>query len=98
MDYGESAILVDICGHCGGTWLDKGEYDRIVERLEKVVDSSTVDDYLKDVREEFREVIDGSESPGSELSDPSKVLYLLELRFTIEHPAVQSFLDALPKV
>ncbi len=96
--YDEIDISVDICGRCGGIWLDAGEYDRIIQELEKIVDSSTVDDYLKDVREEVLAVIRGPEGPVSELRDLAKVLYLLELRFGIEHPSTRAFLDSLPRV
>lgn len=98
VQYGDSGIHADLCERCGGIWLDEGEYARIIQRLEKSVEASSLDDYLKDVRDELREVIRGPEGPVSELRDLAKVVYLLELRFAIEHPAIRAFLEALPKV
>lgn len=95
--YGESPVLVDICSECQGVWLDRDEYGRIVAYLENMVNTQTTGDYLKDVREEFTEILTGPEGPISEMTDLVRVLYLLQLRFTIEHPRLQAFLNSLPR-
>lgn len=90
--YGESDVSVDICGACQGVWLDGTDYERIVAYLNERVNAETVTDYLDDVREEFVEVFTGPEGPLSELKDLVKVLYLLQLRFAIEHLNLSSIL------
>ena len=90
--YGDSPITVDLCPKCKGVWLDKDEYDEIVSYLEKVVDSSTVGDYIEDLKDEFVEVFKGHESPISELKHLDRVLYLLQLRFKVEHPLLSQYL------
>jgi Zn-finger nucleic acid-binding protein len=95
--YGDSSIAVDICSECKGVWLDEAEYKRIIAYLETVVSSHTVGDYLKDLRDEFVELFAGPETPWSELKDFDRVLYLLELRFIIEHPTFRSLLNSLPR-
>ena len=95
--YGESPVLADICSECEGVWLDRDEYDRIVAYLQNVVSTQTASDYLKDVREEFTEILAGPEGPVSEINDFARVLYLLQLRFVIEHPRLQTFLNSLPR-
>jgi Zn-finger nucleic acid-binding protein len=93
--YGDADVAVDFCPKCGGIWLDKGEYDAILAWLQTKVDASSVDDYLEDLREELVEVLTGPEGPIEELRDLSKVLYLLELRWFVEHPRVQALVDRL---
>lgn len=88
---------MDICSKCKGLWLDKNEYQEIVSYLAGAVNSQSVGDYLKDVREEFVEVFVGPEGPLRELSDLDRVLYLLELRFIVEHPRLAAFLGNLPR-
>ncbi len=95
--YGESPVLVDICSDCHGVWLDRGEYDLIVAYLENIVNTSTVGDYLKDVREEFTEILTGPEGPITEMNDFARVLYLLQLRLVIERPSLRAFLNSLPR-
>jgi Zn-finger nucleic acid-binding protein len=95
--YGDSSIAVDICSNCRGIWLDKGEYDEIGRYLEKVVDSSSIGDYVKDMREEFVRLLEAREAPWSVLKDLSKILYLLELRFVVNHPALAAAASSLPK-
>jgi Zn-finger nucleic acid-binding protein len=95
--YGDSSVTVDICSRCKGIWLDKDEYDEIVAYLEETVDSHTVSDYLNDLREEFLEVLNGPESLASEVRDLSRVLYLLQLRFVIEHSTFGTLINSLPR-
>jgi len=95
--YGDTSIAADICSECKGIWLDKGEYDEIVRYLEKVVDSSSVGDYVKDMRDEFVQVLEAREAPWTAMKDIAKILYLLELRFVIQHPDVGRLSSAFPR-
>jgi Zn-finger nucleic acid-binding protein len=95
--YGESPIAVDICPACEGMWLDKEEYGEIVRYLESVVDSSSTGDYLEDMRDELVELLKAREGPLKAMRDVGKILYLLELRFVVEHPGLASILPGLPK-
>ncbi len=98
VQYGQSAVVVDICSECEGVWLDADEYERIVACLGERVNAQTVGDYLKDVRDEFIEIFTGSEGPISELKDLGRVLHLLQLRFAVEHPSLRAFLNSLPRI
>jgi hypothetical protein len=95
--YGESNVAVDICSMCQGIWLDHDEYREIIRYLEETVDSSSSADYLKDVRNELAEVFEGRESPLGALQDIGKILYLLEVRFTVEHPTLASLMVGFPR-
>jgi len=95
--YGESNVVVDVCSKCQGVWLDKEEYREIIRYLEDTVDSSSAEDYLKDVREELVQVFEGRENPLGALQDVGKILYLLQLRFTVEHPTLAKISAAFPR-
>ncbi len=92
VNYGTSSIAVDICTECKGLWLDRDKFDAIIDYLDKMVVSKSPGDYLRDVRDEFREIFSGQEGPKSEIKDLSKVLYLLELRFAVEHPGIAAII------
>jgi Zn-finger nucleic acid-binding protein len=94
--YGESNVTVDICGNCRGVWLDRGAYDRILEYLERRVDSATLGDYVDDLKDEFVDVFrPGGEGPVAEIGDIGKVLHLLELRFRVEHRNLGDILERI---
>ncbi len=97
VQYGQSAVVVDICSECEGVWLDADEYERIVAYLGEMVNAQTSGDYLKDVRDEFVDIFRGPEGPISELKHLGRVLYLLQLRFAVEHPSLRAFLNSLPR-
>jgi Zn-finger nucleic acid-binding protein len=94
--YGDSPVLVDICSECKGVWLDRQEYERIIAYLEEMVNAHSVGDYLKDIKDEFLEIFAGPESPLAEIKDLDRVLYLLQLRFGVEHPNFAAFVRTLP--
>jgi Zn-finger nucleic acid-binding protein len=93
--YGESDVLINICLECRGVWLDAGEFRRIVEYLDEMVNSQDLGDYLEDVRDEFLDVVRGREGVQSELADIGKVLYLLQLRFAVQY---QRLVDTLRRI
>jgi Zn-finger nucleic acid-binding protein len=95
--YADSDIAVDVCSMCKGMWLDKEEYHEIIRYLEEVVDGSSAEDYLKDLRDEFVQAVEGRESPIGVLKDVGKILYLLELRFEVEHPTLIELSQAFPR-
>lgn len=95
--YGDSPVLVDICSQCKGVWLDDKEYEWIVVYLEKMVNTHSVGDYLKDVRDEFLEIFVGPEGPLPAIRDLGRVLYLLQLRLVIENPRLGTALNSLPR-
>lgn len=93
--YGNTIIVADICQTCKGVWLDKGEYARIIKFLADAVDAQSVGDYLGDLRNEFGEIVRGHPLAG--LKGIEKVLYLLELRFFVQHPQLLSGVQSLPR-
>ena len=88
---------MDICSRCNGIWLDKDEYGEIVRYLKETADSKTPGDYLKDIREELVDLFEAREGPLKAMRDVGKILYLLELRFVVEHPGLARILPGLPK-
>ena len=94
--YGDSPILVDICSQCRGTWLENEGYEKIIAYLDKTVNTQSVRDYLSDIRQEFLEVFARPEGRLPEIQDFGKVLYLLQLRFVIQHPRLAIILGMRP--
>jgi len=90
--YGDSGVTVDACKACHGVWLDKNEYDLIVRHLEDRVNTESLGEYVKDLREEFVRVFMGAESPVEGLRHLDRVIYLMQLRFGAEHPGIAAVL------
>jgi uncharacterized protein len=84
--YGDSHVEVDHCPGCGGTWLDGGEFRKIIDGLAREMDSKSAADYVRAAVEEAREILTGSEGVVSEWRDFTTVLRLLQYRFLIENP------------
>ena len=96
--YSDFGVLIDICSECQGIWLDEGEWAKILAYLDDFVNSQTTKDYLADIWEEFREVIEGGpEGRFTALRGIGKLLYLLELRFSIDHPQLTREAASLPR-
>ena len=87
--FGKSSVVLDWCPKCQGIWLDRGEYDKIVDYLRSEAGQSTIKDVEKEIREDVKRLFkSGSESPVAELSDIAAAVTAL-INFTIfEHPTV----------
>lgn len=95
--YGDSGITVDICNICHGTWLDRKEFQRILDYLKEKGDYEILHNFSKKFSEEFWEIFLGPESLKDEISDFLTVAKLLQYRFATQHPKITALIASLPK-
>ena len=87
--FGKSSVVLDWCPKCHGLWLDRGEYDKIVDYLRDKAGQSTIKEVEKEIAEDVKRLFkSGPETPVAELSDIAAAVTAL-INFTIfEHPTV----------
>ncbi len=93
LKYLNSGVNIDKCETCGGIWLDKNEFEAILQYLEQLLVLETAPDYARDAWSKFTEI--GSVHDGiiSELKDFLVVLKLFEMRIVAEHPTMQTAIE-----
>lgn len=89
LTYENSGIVIDRCTRCKGVWLDNGEFEKIVEYLDNLVNTKPVSEYAGDVLEEFLEIAVGPENKVSEVRDFLAVLRLFQMRIVAGNPKMQ---------
>lgn len=95
IDYGDTGVEIDYCPQCQGTWLDEGEFEKIIGSLDSELATKSISDYIKASLEEAKELITGPESFISEWKDFTTVLRMFQYRFFIENPKL---LDTVEKI
>ena len=95
ISYGSTGETVDYCLDGHGIWLDEGEFENIIEALEKETLTMTVPDYVGASIEEAREIVTGTEGFISEWKDFLTVTRMLQYRVLVENPLVAEALVAL---
>ncbi len=95
ISYADTGVMVDYCADGHGVWLDKGEFQTIIEALENEIESMDVSDYVAASLEEAREIFVGGEGFVSEWKDFLTVTRLLQYRVLVENPKVAELLNAL---
>jgi Zn-finger nucleic acid-binding protein len=90
--FGKSSIVLDWCPKCRGMWLDRGEYDKIIDYLRNEAGNATLQDVEKEIADNVRRLFQsGPESPFAELADIAAAVTAL-INFTIfEHPKMSKF-------
>lgn len=96
-NYGDSDIKVDVCNICHGIWLDRGEFKKIIQFLKKKADQEILNNYLKNLREEFWEIFSGPETLKEEINDFLTILKLLNYKFAVQHPNIAKIISNLPR-
>ncbi len=86
LQYGHTKVNVDYCPSCRGTWLEKGEFKKIVNALEDELAEKSFADYVKESVREAGEIFTGHESFISEWKDFVRVLRLMQMRLFVENP------------
>jgi len=95
--YGSTSVVIDYCPTCRGTWLNKGEFKKIIESLEEEVSSESFSEYVKEAVREGVELVTGHESFVSEWKDFSTVLRLMQYRLFVENPGLLSTITGAQK-
>ena len=95
ISYGATGVAVDYCTDRHGVWLDRGEFQAIIEALEAEISLKTVSDYVTATLEEAKEIFAGDEGFVSEWKDFLTVTRLLQYRVLTENPKVAELLIAL---
>jgi Zn-finger nucleic acid-binding protein len=93
--YCNTGVGVDYCIEGHGMWLEKGELEAIVERLDAEANSKTLAEYVSASLAEARGLLTGDEGLVSEWRDLASVIRLLEYRLLIENPRLARLLSAL---
>ena len=91
--FGKSSVVMDWCPKCHGLWLDRGEYDKIINYLRDESRNASIKDVEKEIAEDVKKLFKGGpESPLAELGDIAAAVTTL-LNFTVfEHPKLFKFL------
>ncbi|KKU86343.1 MAG: hypothetical protein A2667_00115 [Candidatus Wildermuthbacteria bacterium RIFCSPHIGHO2_01_FULL_47_27] len=95
--YGESQVKVDLCSICRGVWLDKGEFQKIIEYLKERAGAEVMQRFSKNAAKEFSEIFAGPESLREEMDDFIVLLKVFAYRFYAKHPVIAKIISGLPE-
>jgi Zn-finger nucleic acid-binding protein len=95
--YGKSGVVVDVCNLCGGIWLDRAEFRKIISWLQKEKDFQVLNNYLVNVLKETAEIFSGPETLRSEAIDLFALLKLLNYKFAVQFPVLTQLISKLPR-
>jgi Zn-finger nucleic acid-binding protein len=80
VDYNDTKVEIDHCLLCEGIWLDGGEFQKIIESLQKELLTKDLPGYIKASLEEAVEILTGPERMLSEWRDFRTVMRMLQYR------------------
>jgi Zn-finger nucleic acid-binding protein len=86
IDYADTGVEIDYCPECKGTWLDKGEFKKVIDALTNELLTKSFSEYIKVSLEEAKEIITSSESFVSEWKDFTTVFRMMQYRLFVENP------------
>jgi len=95
--YGDSNVIVDVCNLCHGTWLDRAEFKKIIDYLHQKADYEVLNNYAKNLFQQFSEIFIGPETLREEILDFLSILKILNYKFVIKHPIISKMILELPK-
>ena len=95
ISYGDTGVNVDYCVDGHGVWLDRGEFQAIIEALTAEISTKSASDYVTASLEEAIEVVIGDEGFISEWKDFLTVARMLQFRVLVENPKVAELINAL---
>ena len=95
ISYGDTGVPIEYCKEGHGIWLDKGEFQSIVEALDLESETMDSNEYAKASIDEAKDLIVGDEGFLSEWKDFHTVSRLLQYRVLVENPKLAELLTAL---
>ena len=97
VNYGDSGIKIDLCNVCRGIWLERGEFKMIIEYLKGKGSFAVLNNYAKNLAEEFWEIFIGPGDFREEILDFLTILKMLNYKFATQYPAFTKIISQLPK-
>ena len=92
--YGSTSIEIDYCTSCEGIWLDKGEFEKIINEMEGELNTKSFGEYIVETLKEAKELVTGTEGFVSEWKDFITVVRMMKYRLFADNPKL---MDALIK-
>jgi hypothetical protein len=89
-------VAIDTCVDEHGIWLDKGEFEAIIDSLKDEMLTMDTPAYIAASLEEAVEILSGDEGLISEWKDFGAVTRMLQLRILVDNPWLAKLLIALP--
>lgn len=96
VNYAEAPVEIDVCSICGGVWLDKDEFKKIIDYLKNKADYELLYNYAKNLVRETKEIFAGPESVKSEAIDLLVLVKLLKYKLMVQHPELVKLISSLP--
>ncbi len=92
--FGKSSVAIDWCPVCHGIWLDRAEFNSILEYLNTEAANATRKDVEKEIIEDLKKLwTGGPEGRAAELSDIASAVMTLANFTLFEHPPLVRFLS-----
>jgi Zn-finger nucleic acid-binding protein len=96
--FGKSSILIDWCPQCHGMWLDRGEFESIMQYLGAERQDMPSNEIEKRAVEDVKRIWTGSpEGRLEDALDAGKAISALVNATIFEHPRLFTLLNSLPR-
>lgn len=92
-----NGVEIDLCNLCQGIWLDRGEFKKIIEYLREKANYEILNNYLKNLLEEVKEIFTGPETLKEEVLDCLAIAKILRYKFATQHPVIAKIISQLPR-
>ncbi len=87
--FGKSSIVIDWCPQCHGMWLDREEFDSIIEYLNEEAAKATPTELSREVSKDIKRIwTGGRESRIDEVADAGAAISALLNATIFEHPSL----------
>lgn len=93
----QSGTVMRFCALCGGAWLKREDFEKIIDALAQEAENRTASDYIKESLQQAADLFAGEKDLISEWKDLKAVLRLLKYRVFIENPKLESIMKGLQK-
>jgi uncharacterized protein len=92
--FGHSGVVIDWCPTCHGIWLDRSEFDSIVEYLRDEATEATPKEIAHEIGEDLKKAVtgEGPESRLAELGDAAAAIEAWANAHIFEHPSLFALL------
>ena len=96
INYGNSRVEIDVCGICKGIWLEKNDFRKIIRYVKNKADYEVLNNYIKNLASQTKEIFTGPESVKSEIVDLITLTKLLKYKLVAQHPILANIILNLP--
>ena len=98
LDWDDSRIVITLCAKCNGIWLDRGQFEKVIDYIKQEANLDILDKYGATLKTKIQELFTGPKHLKDELFDVWIFLNMFQYKLVGKYPNLTAALEVVNEI